>query len=523
MLRGIARRCSRRLDAEYSGAQGSDDPVGRARIREAFLDAARVAHAEGGAPRLESLHSFRTNPNLEPEEHRILEHAAGWYGELYGSREVTTYLHDCDRPTESPGRGVRVGGWVDLTVVSHDGVKELRQLDLWGGAPPAGGDPLELPSVWIAVLRLSQWTGDEPLLISWADLVNGDQCERLVHVASELDQFCARFDSELAALRERIATPTATPGRDCAMCRHVWRCPAHPDGVNVAATRGDLRPGVIRLSPTSYDAWTRCARAWRNQYLLDLPASDGGGSPDHGQLVHHLLRFTHENGSCHDSAHVDAVLDGHAASARLRAEVARHTQRCPSGAEAVGHELELARFHGRPWPPFMATARLDAVWVHDGLLDARDYKTGNLWSPRVADDPRALIQAFVLAPIAAERRLRLRLRYEYLASEVDEDPEPWELDDVEVAQVEEQLRAEVEAIRARHDWAGVADEATCRHCRYRSICPDSASRAEPSWPVVSSGVSDNVMDDNLMDDNVVDKDAVRDTPTPLAAGDRSRA
>ena len=34
---------------------------------------------------------------------------------------------------------------------------------------------------------------------------------------------------------------------------------------------------------------------------------------------------------------------------------------------------------GCPPPMFMATARIDAVWVHDGLLDARDYKTGRLW------------------------------------------------------------------------------------------------------------------------------------------------
>ena len=48
----------------------------------------------------------------------------------------------------------------------------------------------------------------------------------------------------------------------------------------------------------------------------------------------------------------------------------------------------------------MATARLDALWVHDGLLDARDYKTGQVWSDRVADDAQARLQAWVLAPLA---------------------------------------------------------------------------------------------------------------------------
>src|SRR5262249_38734578 len=230
--------------------------------------------------------------------------------------------------------------------------------------------------------------------------------------------------------------------------------------------------------------WTRCARAWRNQYLLDLPASDGAGSPDHGQLVHDLLRFIHVNGSCHDDAHVAGALEAHAADDRLRAEVSRHVSRCPAGAEALGHELELARFHGRPWPPFMATARLDAVWIHDGILDARDFKTGGLWLPRVADDTRALIQAFVLAPRAAELGLRLRLRYEYLASEVDEDPDPWELDESGLPSVEERIRADVGGMRELEDWSGVGDEAICSYCRYRSICPDSASPGEPGWPRV---------------------------------------
>ena len=49
-----------------------------------------------------------------------------------------------------------------------------------------------------------------------------------------------------------------------------------------------------------------------------------------------------------------------------------------------------------PLPMFMATARIDAIWIHDGLLDARDYKTGKLWHTRVCDVPAAKVQAFVL-------------------------------------------------------------------------------------------------------------------------------
>ena len=491
MLRRAAELCARRLAAELGAEPGSGDPVNRARLRGAFLDAARAAHADGGPPRLERLSA----PGfLEPEERAVFDRASTWYGQLYGDRAVRTHLHDCDSPTLSPRRGVRIGGWVDLTVTgdgegAEPGPKELRQLDLWGGRLP-GTDPLDLESVWVAVLRLARWVGDDPLLVSWADLVRGEHRERLVHVADELPDLAARFDVRLDVVRSRAASPDAAPGTDCGECRHLWRCPAHPGAINVSARSGDLRPGVITLTPTSLDTWNRCVRAWRNQYLLSIPASDESSSPDHGRRLHDVLRFLHERGSCADRVHVDDVLDAHGADDRLRDEIARHARRCPAGsASSVGHELDFARFHRDPWPPFMATARVDAVWEHDGVLDVRDYKTGRLWYPLLAEDPRARLQAWVVAPAAARRGLRLRLRYEHLAAEVDEDAEPWEPDDDELAAVEAGLHATVAAMRAETDWHGVAEEGACRHCRYRSICPDSAavSRPDAFAPVPGDG------------------------------------
>ena len=75
----------------------------------------------------------------------------------------------------------------------------------------------------------------------------------------------------------------------------------------------------------------------------------------------------------------------------------------------------VARFHQRPPPSFMATGRLDAVWQHNGLLEVRDYKTGSVVTERVADDPRARLQAWLAAPIAERLGLKLRIRYEHLA------------------------------------------------------------------------------------------------------------
>ena len=88
----------------------------------------------------------------------------------------------------------------------------------------------------------------------------------------------------------------------------------------------------------------------------------------------------------------------------------------------------------------------------------------------------------MLGPVAAARGLRLRLRYEHLASEVADDPAPWEPDAEELVAVGEQLHAAVVAMHAEESWAGVKDEAVCATCAYRSICPDSAAPGSPSWP-----------------------------------------
>jgi len=498
LLRRADDMCARRLAASFTGTRGSDDPVNRARLRSAFLDAAAAVHADAGPPKLDR---FVAPSHLVVEERAVFDQAADWYGRFFGDRPVHLHLHDCDEPTVSPRRGVRVGGWVDLTVVGDDGIRELRQLELWAGRPPAE-DPLELEAVWVAVLRLARWVGDEPLRVSWTDLVRGVHRERTVAVAAVLPELSARFDERVGVVRTRAASADARAGNDCGACTTLWRCPAHPGAIDVRAPRSRRgtgaigRPGVVRLSPTALETWGQCRRAWRNQYLLSLPASDDPGFGDHGRLLHDVLRFVHEHGSCADAAHVASVVEGHGGDDRLRDELARHARRCPAGAATpVGHELDLARFHREPWPPFMATARVDAVWLHDGVLDARDYKTGRVWYPALSEDPRAQLQAWVLAPRAAEQGSRLRLRYEYLSPDVEEDPPAWEPDREELRDVEERLRVVVEAMRDERDFRGVADAAVCAHCRYRSICPDRADGATPSrataiWPAPDGALLD---------------------------------
>jgi PD-(D/E)XK nuclease superfamily len=245
---------------------------------------------------------------------------------------------------------------------------------------------------------------------------------------------------------------------------------------------------IARLTPTSYETFERCPRAFYSRDLLGIPASDPAPSNDQGLLVHDMLWRVHASGSCDDDAHVRDILSGHGVDGQgVRDLIARHSQRCPSsGSESSAHEYELARFHRVPAPMFMATARIDALWVHDGFLDARDYKTGKLWHARVCEVPAAKVQAFVLGRVAERRGLRLRLRYEYLQPEIDEDPEPWEPDDDDLAVVEEELRIAVARMWSFEDWPGVADADVCRTCQYRSICRDSATPGEPSWPVLAA-------------------------------------
>ncbi len=248
-----------------------------------------------------------------------------------------------------------------------------------------------------------------------------------------------------------------------------------------------LLSDIVSLTPSNYDDFARCKRLFYCKALLGLPASDPSSSTDQGLLVHDMLRKIHVDGDCYDAEHVADVLGAHGIDTpAVRDMVARHADRCPSrSADRAAHEVDLARFHRLPPPMFMATARIDAVWIHDGLVDARDYKTGGKWIDDVSQISAAHVQAFVLAERAQRLGFRLRLRYEYLQPEVDEDPEWWEIDDETLGAIEEELRAAVESMWAEDDWQGISEIGTCRTCQYRSICRDSAAPGEPAWPALS--------------------------------------
>ena len=490
--------CPRRLQRTHESSPASHDPVHRSRMREPFVARLREIHAERRAPVSADFDGLGTTwaAGLEPEELAVLAQAAHWYSQVFGDRPAVWEDADVDHPT--PRRGMRVGGWVDLTVATDDG-PELRQFSLWGGRTPYA-DPMELPAVRVAFLRLGNWVAGRRLRVVWTDLVNGQVRERVVNPEEKAD-FVGWFDQRIAVLEERTADPRPEPGDDCGGCGFVAGCPEHRKGA-LYGRRRDVLPGIVHLTPTNLDVWRSCRREWRNRYLFQVPASDTHPGPVHGQQLHDALRLVHERGSCRDATLVQDVLDGHAFvdEERIRSEIARHTRVCPSPAPAIGHEITLARFHPHPTAPFMATARLDALWLVDGpggsggsggsVLDAHDYKTGKVWNDRVADDAQARLQAWVLAPLAEARGARLRITFEHLAAEVLDDPEPFEPDADDLEAIGAELHATVLEIRAEADageWAGVADTEFCGRCRYRSICPVSAAPAVPVWPTYDEG------------------------------------
>jgi RecB family exonuclease len=261
--------------------------------------------------------------------------------------------------------------------------------------------------------------------------------------------------------------------------------------------RARLLPGVLRLTPTALDAYGWCPRRYLLAHVLGVPESDAGAWSDQGRMVHDLLRYVHDNGTCHDAAFVDDAVIAHGGDEAVRTMVDRHSQRCPRVFEAAHHETSRARYHHQPTPMFLASARIDAMWIHDGLLDVRDYKTGGRSVGELRDDVRAQLQAWVLAPAAAARGLRLRLRYEFLSPEIDEDPDPWEPDDDDLAALTERLRALAETIR-RSEFAGVHEVEACRPCPFRSVCPDSAAAGVPSWPALTIATDGEAGKDNAV-------------------------
>ena len=335
----------------------------------------------------------------------------------------------------------------------------------------------------VLVVRSAAWVGARPLRLVVVDLLAGAVVEEELDVAAALPEALEWITDRVAVVRDACRRPGAEGRRRLPRLPVRARLPGprRHDGGHVDRACPGARPAARRHRHASprprTTTWKRCPREYLLTHLLAVPPSDEIRPTDHGLLLHELLRVVHEQGTCRDADHVRDVLAGHGVDdPALRRDARAPHAPLPDAMPRRGvHEVDLARFHRMPAPMFMATARIDAIWVHDGILDARDYKTGARWYERVADDPRARVQAFVLDQHARRRGLRLRLRYEHLAAEVDDDPEPFEPDDDDLAAIEEELRATVAELWSIDEWTRRRRRRRVPWCRFRSICPDSAA------------------------------------------------
>ncbi len=454
----------------------SEEPFFRWDIRNRLLIRLREAHGTMCAPAVWDLGSVPGG--LLHEQSSYYKSFAETYCDLFAGQPGETRIHGCETASTFERRQLRVSGAVDLLLARTDGVAELRQFELWGGRLSA--DPYASWEMGLAVLRLFHANPElTELVIRHADLLSGEVELYELNLAEHVGPIAESLDEEVLELRARAADPVTSPGRSCGRCTLACTCaewtdrpPARPRTRD--HDRTDYVGSIVKLTPTSLDRWLSCPRAYRAAHLLDLPTGPSGARSAQGLAVHACLATLHEGGPCgpDTSRHVEAASVEGIVDDTMLGFITRHARRCPPDASSVGHELDLAQLHSWGEVPVMVTARMDAVWQRDGLLDCRDYKTGMPRFERVADDPAARLQAWLLSRLAVERGLRLQLRYEHLVPGIDEDPEPFEPDDEDIANIEREI-GEVAAAIATSEFVGVGDSVVCRRCTFRRACPDA--------------------------------------------------
>lgn len=489
LLNAVDTGCPRWLAAELDPTRPRDaTSFHRGDLRGRLLDELQAAHRE---LRAATPGDFRTPVGMQPEQKWLHDHFAAVYCELFAARPGRHVDHGCDSATPFGKRGIDAAGWVDLLLELPDGTHELRQLELWDGALAA--DPWLSWETALAALRIRKNVDAVTTLrVTHVDLNAGATAEATVDLATDAVDLAKHLDEQLARLRARTTVADPVPGSSCTRCAHVRACTAFdgraPTRITTPYTDG-LVGETIALGPSRLATWLACPRQFRNRHLLDLPAVDrGGDGPNEGNLVHQLLRVLHQDGPCGPapSTRIDQLVDDHDVPNpdRIRSMLEAHARRCPTGAESWGHERELAQLRTERGLTVMVAGRVDAAWIHDGWLDARDYKTGARAVDRVQDDAAARVTAWLLAPVADALDLRLRLAFEHLRVDTDDDPEPFVPGDDDMAAIEAELDEAAAGI-ASEDFTATPHATVCGHCSWRSACPESA--AGPAGSIADHG------------------------------------
>lgn len=213
------RICGRRLKLEHGNVRSNFSANGRWRVSNRVTEEIRLAHTELAAP---SSHRFDAAAgDLTPEQRQVYELATRWYVTLF-ARPVRVVDED-QWGTDIPG-DLRLVGPAGLAFTDADAQPEIRLLRFDSRpAPPAA--LVDTPAVRFALLRRTEWLDGRTVRIAVADLIRGTYEEGDIDTATAMPEINDWLATRLDVIRDCVATPTATPGLECAWCPYIAGCP----------------------------------------------------------------------------------------------------------------------------------------------------------------------------------------------------------------------------------------------------------------------------------------------------------
>ena len=266
-----------------------------------------------------------------PRSVRCSRRPRSWYVHVFGDRpgDLGRRRASTSRPS---GGGCASADGSTSPVRTDDGGHELRQFSLWGGGfrrgPPRARRPAGRVPPADAVARRGAapaGRGSTSCAASCASAPSNPTSD--TEITEWFDD--ARRDGPRTGRRTR----PPTPGVRLRQLRLRRRVPRAPQG---RALRPPARPPPrhpARHADQPRHLAPVPARV-AQPYLFGIPASDTDPGTVHGQQMHDVLRFVHEQGSCRDAAHVDDVLVAHGFddNDRMRGRTGAAHRRCPSPA-----------------------------------------------------------------------------------------------------------------------------------------------------------------------------------------------
>jgi len=220
LLRRAGSMCRLRLARELGGGKrhankGSDAPFA---VANRVTGDARLAHAEGGAPRPEA---FVEPREMEPEQRALYRAAVRGYLLSFG--DVAARTADLGWTTELPDHGVELVYDPGIAVELADGVRELRTIALEGSAPK-----LDRLDVACALARTAAWAPDRLRIVA-VDLLSLERVEHEPDLEHDRPDALGLLDERIEVAKRNAADGRPRAGADCQGCAFVARCSLHKE------------------------------------------------------------------------------------------------------------------------------------------------------------------------------------------------------------------------------------------------------------------------------------------------------